>query len=36
MLKLKIPSAIWSKYVCLVVHPGVKVTVEHRHWIGPS
>ena len=24
MLKLKIPSAIWSKYVCLVVHPGVK------------
>jgi putative two-component system protein, hydrogenase maturation factor HypX/HoxX len=24
MLKLKIPSTIWFKYVCLVVHPGVR------------
>jgi putative two-component system protein, hydrogenase maturation factor HypX/HoxX len=24
MLKRKIPEAIWSKYVCLIVHPGVK------------
>src|SRR5215470_13577902 len=24
ILKRKIPEAIWSKHVCLVVHPGVK------------
>ena len=24
MLKRKIPEAIWSKHVCLIVHPGVK------------
>lgn len=24
MLKRKIPDAIWSKHVCLIVHPGVK------------
>ena len=24
MLKRKVPEAIWSKYVCLIVHPGVK------------
>ena len=24
ILKRKIPEAIWSKYVCLIVHPGVK------------
>ena len=24
MLKQKIPRAIWSKHVCLIVHPGVK------------
>ena len=24
MLKQKIPEAIWSKHICLIVHPGVK------------
>jgi putative two-component system protein, hydrogenase maturation factor HypX/HoxX len=24
MLKAKVPEAIWSKHVCLIVHPGVK------------
>ena len=24
MLKRKIPEAIWSKHVCLIVHPSVK------------
>jgi putative two-component system protein, hydrogenase maturation factor HypX/HoxX len=23
MLKTKIPQAIWSKHVCLIVHPGI-------------
>jgi putative two-component system protein, hydrogenase maturation factor HypX/HoxX len=24
MLKARVPEAVWSKHVCLIVHPGVK------------
>jgi putative two-component system hydrogenase maturation factor HypX/HoxX len=35
-LRRAIPESVWSRYLCLIVHPGVWATVALRRWTGPS
>ncbi len=30
----KIPEEIYTKYICLIVHPGIKEIEGLLHWIG--